>query len=162
MKWSLIQTFLLLPSKNRGHFPHVEGISSDLNDICECEECRVTRVFSLLPSRPFYDPDWWPRCLGIRNMQPSEHSGPHARQLVQFSSLRHISLAKNKFLLFFFIILPLISPEMLTFLFAGQAGRELPWRRHYRRATDYRREGGYKSISPSLNTLHFRLVPHCE
>ena len=50
--------FLLLPPENSGHFPHVEGISSDLNDICECEECRVSRVFSLLPSRPFYDPDW--------------------------------------------------------------------------------------------------------
>ena len=101
----------------------------------------------------------WPRLVTEMSRNPEyATSGPHARQPVQFSSLRHISLAKNKFLLFFFIILPLISPEMLTFLFAGQAGRELPWRRHYR-ATDYRREGGYKSISPSLNTLHFRLIP---
>ena len=57
----------------------------------------------LAPPIPFYDPDWWPRCLGIRNMQPSEPSGPHARQPVQFSSLRHISLAKNKFLFVFLL-----------------------------------------------------------
>lgn len=45
----------------------------------------------------------WPRWVTEMSRNPEyATSGPHARQPVQFSSLRHISLAKNKFLLFFY------------------------------------------------------------
>ena len=109
-----------------GHFLHVLEISTtDLNDICECQECRVTRVFA--PGQ-FYDPDWWLRCLGIRNMQQPQTSVAHIEvigraNLSNFQFQAFFQL-KWKFFTVFFILLLITQLPQKCKLFIGRPGRQ--------------------------------------
>ena len=99
MKWSLIQTFFAAPIQKSWPF------SSRWRNLVRFEWHLRMRGMSRQPRflAPPIPSVLWPRWVTEMSRNPEyATSGPHARQPVQFSSLRHISLAKNKFLLFFY------------------------------------------------------------